>query len=273
EILAYVFDTCPKDFTQTDKKPASTPRKKRVTFANQLATSNSRTHNHVGQQSTQNASGSQPRSILKSNRILPAKSDNKKKVEEHPRTFKSSAKTTNRVDSSISSKRTVINSNSQSVCQTCNKCLFLANHDLCVVTYLHNLNALSSVKNVQQVWRPKQAKPVGKPKQAKPARKPKRVKQVWKPKPVKQVWKPTGKIFTTVGCKWVPTGKTFTLGDQCPLTRLTTPPQVTDVVVANPTEHNQNWGSNLPNSPFFSGFKCRSYRSYFGIWTQSAQNI
>nr|GFD45089.1 hypothetical protein [Tanacetum cinerariifolium] len=52
------------------------------------------------------ASGSQPRSILKSNRILPAKSVNKKKVEEHPRTFKSSAKTTNRVDSSISSKRT-----------------------------------------------------------------------------------------------------------------------------------------------------------------------
>nr|GFA42882.1 retrovirus-related Pol polyprotein from transposon TNT 1-94 [Tanacetum cinerariifolium] len=157
---------------------------------------------------------SQPRSILKSNRILPAKSDNKKKVEEHTRTFKSSAKTTNRVDSSISSKRTVINSNSQSVCQTCNKCLFSANHDLCVVTHLHNLNALSSVKNVIQVWRPKQAKPVGKPKQAKPAGKPKRVKQVWKPKPVKQVWKPTGKIFTTVGCKWVPTGKTFTLGDQ-----------------------------------------------------------
>ncbi|GKC65595.1 retrovirus-related pol polyprotein from transposon TNT 1-94 [Tanacetum coccineum] len=54
------------------------------------------------------ASGSQPRSNTKKNRILPAKSVNMKKVEEHPRTIKSSLKTTNRVDSSISSKHTVV---------------------------------------------------------------------------------------------------------------------------------------------------------------------
>ncbi|GJT10020.1 retrovirus-related pol polyprotein from transposon TNT 1-94 [Tanacetum coccineum] len=48
------------------------------------------------------ASGSQPRSNTKKNRISPAKIVNKKKVEEHPRTNKSSLKTTNRVDSSIS---------------------------------------------------------------------------------------------------------------------------------------------------------------------------
>ncbi|GJV31571.1 hypothetical protein Tco_1391971 [Tanacetum coccineum] len=58
---------------------------------------------------------SQPRSNTKKNRILKAKSVNMKKVEEHPRTIKSSLKTTNRVDSSISSRRTVINSNSHSV--------------------------------------------------------------------------------------------------------------------------------------------------------------
>ncbi|GKC51266.1 retrovirus-related pol polyprotein from transposon TNT 1-94, partial [Tanacetum coccineum] len=51
---------------------------------------------------------SQPRSNTKKNRILSAKSVNKKKVEEHPRTNKSCLKTTNRIDSSISSKHTVV---------------------------------------------------------------------------------------------------------------------------------------------------------------------
>ncbi|GJZ25637.1 hypothetical protein Tco_0569890 [Tanacetum coccineum] len=65
------------------------------------------------------ASGSKPRSNTKKNRILPAKSENKKKVEDHPRTNKSVWTKVNRVDSSISSKRVVINSNSESMCKTC----------------------------------------------------------------------------------------------------------------------------------------------------------
>ncbi|GJV72462.1 hypothetical protein Tco_1492457 [Tanacetum coccineum] len=60
----------------------------------------------TGVNSCTDASGSQPRSILKKHKIPPAKSDSMKKVEEHPRTIRSSLKTTNRVDSSISSKRT-----------------------------------------------------------------------------------------------------------------------------------------------------------------------
>ncbi|GJS94383.1 retrovirus-related pol polyprotein from transposon TNT 1-94, partial [Tanacetum coccineum] len=48
-----------------------------------------------------------------------------------------------------------------------------------------------------------------------------KVKQVWKPKQVRQVWKPTGKVLTNVGHQWRPTGRIFTLGEQCPLTRLT----------------------------------------------------
>ncbi|GKA64150.1 retrovirus-related pol polyprotein from transposon TNT 1-94 [Tanacetum coccineum] len=62
----------------------------------------------TGVNSCTDASGSQPRSILKKHKIPPAKSDSMKKVEEHPRTIRSSLKTTNRVDSSISSKRTVV---------------------------------------------------------------------------------------------------------------------------------------------------------------------
>nr|GEU77899.1 hypothetical protein [Tanacetum cinerariifolium] len=72
ELLEYVVVTCPKDF--------------RVN-------------------SCTDASGSKPRSNTKTNRISPAKSVNKKKVVEHPRTNKSSQKKLNRVDSSISSKR------------------------------------------------------------------------------------------------------------------------------------------------------------------------
>ncbi|GJS66276.1 hypothetical protein Tco_0680840 [Tanacetum coccineum] len=213
ELLEYVFGTCPKVFNQQDKKHATTPRKKQVAFEDQIATSSSTTHKHVEPRYTQksnvpvppstgvssctDASGSQPRSILKKHRIPPAKSDSLKKVEDHSRIIRSSLRTTNRVDSSISSKRTVINSHSHSVCQTCNKCLFSANHDMCVVTYLNSVNASPNVKivvrHVKQVWKPKQ------------------VTQVWKPKHIKQIWKPTGKTRNNVGYQWRPTGRTFTL--------------------------------------------------------------
>ncbi|GJY91805.1 retrovirus-related pol polyprotein from transposon TNT 1-94 [Tanacetum coccineum] len=97
ELLEYVIDTCPKALNTRDNKHASTslPKEKQVTFEEQL-------------NSCTDASGSQPRSNTKKNRIFPAKSVNMKKVKEHPRTIKSSLKTMNRADSSISSKRTVI---------------------------------------------------------------------------------------------------------------------------------------------------------------------
>ncbi|GJY74389.1 retrovirus-related pol polyprotein from transposon TNT 1-94 [Tanacetum coccineum] len=95
-----------------------------TTFEEQCDTSNSSTHIHVGQLNTQqtnvpvppstgvncctNASGSQPRRNTKKNKISPAKGVNKKKVEEHPMTNKSILRTTNRVDSSSSSKHTVV---------------------------------------------------------------------------------------------------------------------------------------------------------------------
>ncbi|GJX62883.1 retrovirus-related pol polyprotein from transposon TNT 1-94 [Tanacetum coccineum] len=213
--------TCPKAFNQRDKKqaPTSLIRKKQVTFDEQCNTSNSNTHKHVKQQNTQktnvpvppstgvnfctNASESQPRSNTKKNRISPAKGINKKKVEEHHRINKSNLRTMNHVDSSSSSKRTVINSNSDSICQTCNKCLIYANHDVCVVDYLQSVKASHSIHNIYNVVR--------------------KVKQVWKPKQVRQVWKLTDKVLTSIGHQWRPTGRIFTLREQCPLTRLTKP--------------------------------------------------
>ncbi|GJU13661.1 retrovirus-related pol polyprotein from transposon TNT 1-94 [Tanacetum coccineum] len=164
ELLEYAISTCSKDFNKRVKKHAPTPliRKKQVTFEEQRDTSNSNTLIHVGQLNTQqtnvhvppstgvncctNASGSQSRSNTKKNKISPAKGVNKKKVEEHPRTNKSNLRTTNRVDSSHSSKRTVLNLNSDSVCQTCNKCLISANHDMCVVDYLQLVKFIGIVR-------------------------------------------------------------------------------------------------------------------------------
>ncbi|GJT46626.1 retrovirus-related pol polyprotein from transposon TNT 1-94 [Tanacetum coccineum] len=126
ELLEYAIGTCLKDFNKRDKQHAPTPliRKKQVTFEEQCDTSNSNTHIHVRQLNTQqtnvlvppstgvncytNASGSQPRSNTKKNKISPTKGVNKKKVEEHPKTNKSNLRTTNRNDSSSSFKRTIV---------------------------------------------------------------------------------------------------------------------------------------------------------------------
>ncbi|GKA25453.1 hypothetical protein Tco_0711562 [Tanacetum coccineum] len=94
------------------------------------------------------ASGSKPRSNTKKDRTLPAKSD-KKKVEDHHRNNKSSVKRKNRVDSSISYKHTVINTNFNSVCKTCDKCLISFNHDKCVVKHLKFVKKAP----VNKVWR------------------------------------------------------------------------------------------------------------------------
>nr|GEU37926.1 hypothetical protein [Tanacetum cinerariifolium] len=122
KLLEYVIGTCLKDFNKQDKQHATTPfhRKKQVTFEDQCETSNNNTQKHVeqlniqknnvpvipstGVNSSTDASGSKPRSNTKKNRISPAKSVNKKKVKEHPRTNNSSLKKRNHVDSSISSK-------------------------------------------------------------------------------------------------------------------------------------------------------------------------
>ncbi|GKE37786.1 hypothetical protein Tco_1461191 [Tanacetum coccineum] len=113
-----------KECLETLHEIVEEAKKKQVTFEEQCAMLKSNTHKPVKQLNCQktnihvppstgvnsctDASGSQPRSNTKKNRILPAKSVKIKKVEEPLRTIKSSLKTTNRVDSSISSKRTVV---------------------------------------------------------------------------------------------------------------------------------------------------------------------
>nr|GFA42135.1 hypothetical protein [Tanacetum cinerariifolium] len=151
------------------------------------------------------ASGSQPKSNHKTNRISPAKGANKLPIEDMPRTNKSHLRTTNRVDSSSCLKRTVINSNSDSICQTCNKCLTSFDHDMCVTVYVKYVVLPHSTRHncevgrkMQQVWKPKHvARKI--PQVWKPKHVARKIPQVWKPKLVGKVWKPTGKVLTTIG--------------------------------------------------------------------------
>ncbi|GJU26681.1 retrovirus-related pol polyprotein from transposon TNT 1-94 [Tanacetum coccineum] len=220
ELLEYVIGTCPKDFDPHNKQNASTNslRKKGVTFVEPHETSTHNTPPQVEHQKINStnvpgipstgvkgasaASRSKPRSNTKKDRTLPAKSA-LKQVEAHSRMNKSNEKHKNRVDSSISYKRTVINSNSNTSCKTCNKCLISVNHDQCVVRSEMCVKQSSATK-------------------------------VWRVKQVKQVWKATGKLFTTIGHQWRPTGRLLPLGDQWPLTR-NTPPKVLPTKQWKPT--------------------------------------
>ncbi|GJW63207.1 retrovirus-related pol polyprotein from transposon TNT 1-94 [Tanacetum coccineum] len=120
---------------------------------------------------------------------------------------KSNEKHKNRVDSSISYKRTVINSNSNTSCKTCNKCLISVNHDQCVVRSKMYVKQSSATK-------------------------------VWRVKQVKQVWKATGKLNTPPKVlpikQWKPTGRLLPLGRQCPLVRSTA--LKSDCLPADPQE-------------------------------------
>ncbi|GJY80646.1 retrovirus-related pol polyprotein from transposon TNT 1-94 [Tanacetum coccineum] len=227
ELLECVIGTCPKNFNERDNKaPSPVTRKKQVTFRVNDSTE---------------ASGSKPRSNTKKNRILPAKKENKKEVEVRLRTNKSVWTKVNPVDSSISSKRVVMNSNYESVCNTCNKRVNSASLEMCIVNILKSVNATATVRIVlnkeKQIWKPKgklsdnslnksesrfvnilnsvNATPTVKIVLNKE-------KQIWKPKgklsdnslnKTKQIWKPKGKLCDNSLNKtkrvWKATGKLF----------------------------------------------------------------
>ncbi|GKF45644.1 hypothetical protein Tco_0135446, partial [Tanacetum coccineum] len=78
--------------------------------------------------SSTNASGSKPRSKTKNDRILqPSSRSKKNKVEAHHRKFKSSANKNNHVsDSNANVKNVALSKNSDTICLSCNECLFSA---------------------------------------------------------------------------------------------------------------------------------------------------
>ncbi|GJS47814.1 hypothetical protein Tco_0597935 [Tanacetum coccineum] len=168
------------------------------------------------------ASKSKSKCETKTHRNLPARSKNVKRVDNPLRSLNKR----NRVDSSLSVKRTRFISNSISVCNICNECLVFGNHNKCGVKNLNFVNAKNLKVNNDAT--------------------------------VKQVWKTTGKIFASVGSKWRPTGRKFTLGDTCLLTRITKPEVVPleksgSVSTSDPT-------NNVIVTPRFSKKPLTSYK-------------
>ncbi|GJV28969.1 retrovirus-related pol polyprotein from transposon TNT 1-94 [Tanacetum coccineum] len=104
------------------------------------------------------------------------------------------------------------------VCSTCQKCVFNANHDACVIKILKEVNSHAKVPSNKTTNR---NKPV---EQIRVATKPKRQIPKGHRFSIKKTttvhekttsprsclrWQPTGRILKTVCLRWVPTGKTF----------------------------------------------------------------
>ncbi|GJS96872.1 hypothetical protein Tco_0803840 [Tanacetum coccineum] len=105
------------------------------------------------------------------------------------------------------------------VCSTCQKCVFNANHDTCVMKFLNEVNSRAKVPSYKTTNR---NRPV---EQISIAKKPERQILIGHRFSIKKTsnvhektktprsclrWKPTSIIFKTVGLRWVPTGKIFT---------------------------------------------------------------
>ncbi|GJY20826.1 integrase, catalytic region, zinc finger, CCHC-type containing protein [Tanacetum coccineum] len=92
----------------------------------------------------------------------------------------SSANQNNHVsDCNANVKNVALSKNSDTICLSCNECLFYANHDAFVVKCLKRMQKSKVAKSAKQE--------------------------------VKSEWKPTRRIFKTIGHKWIPTGRTFNL--------------------------------------------------------------
>ncbi|GJU16360.1 hypothetical protein Tco_1144326 [Tanacetum coccineum] len=104
------------------------------------------------------------------------------------------------------------------VCSTCQKCVFNANHDACVIKFLKEVNSRAKVPSNKTTNR---NKPV---EQIRVATKPKRQIPKGHRFSIKRTttvhekttsprsclrWQPTGRILKTVCLRWVPTGKIF----------------------------------------------------------------
>nr|GEV44776.1 integrase, catalytic region, zinc finger, CCHC-type, peptidase aspartic, catalytic [Tanacetum cinerariifolium] len=124
------------------------------------------------------ASGSKLSGNIKNNKITrPPSSNQKNKVEDHSRKVKSSLNKMNFVSKSISNahvKHSVRNAKFESICAICNKCLFDANHEMCVIDYVNDVNMRSKSKSKRNKMR--------------------------------KEWKPMGKVSSQTGYSWKPIG-------------------------------------------------------------------
>ncbi|GJS52129.1 integrase, catalytic region, zinc finger, CCHC-type containing protein [Tanacetum coccineum] len=208
ELLVHVSQTCPNSPKPSEKLVAVTPmnKNKRVRFVKPVTSSsnipkqtdslktkdsNKPLLTFTGVTPTTSASGSKPSGNIKNNRITrPPSSNQKNKVEGHSKKVKSSLIKMNSVYEPASNalvRHSVRNVKFESICTICNKCLFDANHDMCIIDHANVRSKSTSKRNK-----------------------------------MRKVWKPMGKMFSEIGYSWKPIGKTFTIvRNRFPLTRIT----------------------------------------------------
>ncbi|GKC29299.1 retrovirus-related pol polyprotein from transposon TNT 1-94 [Tanacetum coccineum] len=118
------------------KQTIETITKEHAVKKNTLKTNNTMLPS-TGRVSSTNASGSKPRSNTKNDRIpQPSRRSMKNKVEAHHMKFKSSDNKNNHVsDCNVNVRNVALLKSSDTICLSCNECLFFANHDTCVVQY------------------------------------------------------------------------------------------------------------------------------------------
>ncbi|GKB78520.1 hypothetical protein Tco_0945415, partial [Tanacetum coccineum] len=179
ELLVYVSKTCPSLMKTCEKLVAVTPinKDKKIRFAEPVTSSrnspkqtnsfkpkdsNKPLLTSTGVKPTNSTSGSKPSCNTKNNRITrPPSSNQKNKVKEHPRKVKSSLNKMNFVSEPNNNalvKHSMRNAKFESICAICNKCLFDANHDMCIIDYVNDVNVRSKYKSKRnkkrKVWKP-----------------------------------------------------------------------------------------------------------------------
>ncbi|GKD35097.1 hypothetical protein Tco_1250606 [Tanacetum coccineum] len=174
ELLVYVSQTCSKSPKPSEKLVVVTPmnKNKRARFAKPVTSSsnipkqtdslktkdsNKPLLTSIGVKLTTSASGSKPSGNTKNNRITrPSSSNKKNKVEDHSRKYKSRLNKMKFVFEPVSNalvKHSVRNAKFESICAICNKCLFDANHDMCIIDYVNDMNVRSKSKSKRNTMR------------------------------------------------------------------------------------------------------------------------
>ncbi|GKC60102.1 retrovirus-related pol polyprotein from transposon TNT 1-94 [Tanacetum coccineum] len=157
DLISNIIKTCHGINNSGEKLVVVTPKNKdkRVRFLEPVTSSgNTKTTSSsnlvsnkpalssTGVRSSASASGSQPSSNTKKDKIQRPSSKNlKNKVEAHPRTVKSSLKNKNSVvepKGNANVKHSKLNANSKPLCVMCNGCMLSDNHDLCVLDFINN---------------------------------------------------------------------------------------------------------------------------------------
>ncbi|GJU17124.1 retrovirus-related pol polyprotein from transposon TNT 1-94 [Tanacetum coccineum] len=120
-------------------------------------------------------------------------------------------------------KHSVRNAKFEYICAICNKCLFDANHDMCIIDYMNDVNVRSKFKSKRNTMR--------------------------------KVWKPMGKVFSEIGYSWKHTGRNFTIIRNSRRPKATrsvgfsSKVKIVESKTSNSKEPKQSWGSTIFDVP------------------------